>query len=126
MNTNSYSQVIGSNLSYPINAGTLVYGSQYTDTKNNSASYGFGNDYGMPSDDIYYKFTLNVATTVSISHCSSSIDTYVYLLSSTGSLLASNDDRGPLCPLTLQASLQVELSPGVYYVVSEGWITITG
>ena len=37
-----------------INAGTLSPGITFSDTKNNSVSNGYGNDFGQPSYDILY------------------------------------------------------------------------
>ncbi|PWG81603.1 DUF6443 domain-containing protein [Pararcticibacter amylolyticus] len=112
----------GAFFSNAIDVGTLESGSSYSDTKNNSPSVGFGNEYGNPSDDIFYKFTLNTLTTtlVNISHCGSDFDSYLYLLDADGNRLASNDDNGPLCSGN-NASLSIALGAGIYYIVSEGW-----
>ncbi|MFN0202642.1 MAG: beta strand repeat-containing protein, partial [Bacteroidia bacterium] len=100
-----------------INAGALGCGSNYSDTKNNTA---YLNDYnGQPSGDIYYTFTLTSTQTVNISHCNSGFDTYMYLLNNAGAMLASNDNNGPICA-TSRASIQTTLAAGTYYVVSEG------
>ena len=71
ISTKIFAQPTGATFNNPINVGTIVSGIVYTDTKNNATVNGFGNDYGEPSDDIYYKFTLNTAAEVSISNCSS-------------------------------------------------------
>jgi len=114
---------VGKTFSDPINVGTLTkYLPSYTDTKNNTC---YGNEYGQVSPDIYYKFKINENTQVSISNCGSGFDTYIHLLNSSGTLLASNDDNGPICTGT-EASLVMALSPGEYYVVSEGRGSGTG
>lgn len=115
----------GSTKANPIDAGTLVSGNTYTDTQNNSPVNGYGNDIGQPSDDIYYKFTLSNTAEVSLSHCGSAIDTYMYLLDTYGTILSVNDDNGPVCA-GLQSSIKTQLSSGTYYVVSEGYGSNTG
>jgi len=75
---------VGANMANPVILGTLAAGSNYTDTKNNSTSNGYLNDIGQPSDDIYYRFTLTNATTLSASTCGSPIDTYIYILDVNG------------------------------------------
>lgn len=113
---------LGENTCNPINAGTLCVGQTYTDTRNNGL---YANDYGQSSGDIYYSFTLNYPATVNIGHCGSGFDTYITLLNSGGTALASNDDGGPLCSGN-NASLSASLAAGTYYVVSEGYSTNTG
>ncbi len=125
ISTKIFAQPIGATINNPINVGTIVPGIVYTDTKNNATANGFGNDYGQPSDDIYYKFTLNTAAEVSISNCSSTFDTYLHVLDANGNLITSLDDSGPLCP-GLPSSIKVELSEGIYYVVAEGYYNLTG
>jgi hypothetical protein len=115
---------VGNILANPINIGTLGC-TAYSDTKNNSTTNCFGNEYSQASDDIYYMFTLPVAATVNISHCGSGFDTYMHLLNSAGVSIATNDDNGVLCA-GAAASLQVALAAGTYYVVSEGWSTNAG
>jgi hypothetical protein len=100
----------------------------YSNTVNNSTANCYGNDYyiadpvdinGQVSDDIFYQFTLERSEDVTISTCASSIDTYVHLLASDGTLIASNDDNGPLCATT-KGSIVQKLGIGTYYVVVEG------
>ena len=116
-----YAQPAGSNINNPINVGILDNSnSNYSDTKNNGTIYGFGNNYGQASDDIFYKFSINSTTQLNIAHCASDFDTYVHLLDINGNLIASNDDNGPLCA-GLQASISISLAAGSYFVVSEGY-----
>ena len=116
----------GANLAYPIEAGQLQFGASFTDTRNNHPTNGFGNDmFNNESDDIFYRFSLNHAATVQVSHCSSQIDTYLYILDEAGNVITSLDDNGPACS-SLQASLQVGLQPGTYYAVSEGYSSVYG
>jgi hypothetical protein len=121
----SLGKPMGANISYPIDAGIFTTPRTYVNTQNNATINGYGNDYGQLSDDIYYKFKVVRESDVDISHCASAFDTYVHLLDSTGNLLYSNDDAGPLCA-TPSASLRVTLSPGTYFVVSEGYSNKTG
>lgn len=120
-----WAQPVGASISNPIDAGTLIPGVTFSDTKNNSPSNGYINNIGQASDDIYYRFTLASNAEVNISHCASGFDTYMYLLNASGSIIASNDDLGPLCS-GLQASIKISLAAGAYYVVSEGYYTNSG
>jgi RHS repeat-associated protein len=113
----------GTNMSNPIIMGTYGGGTfSYTDTKNNG---GYGNDYGQASEDIFYKFTVQGSTTITISHCASGFDTYVHLLDGSGVLITYNDDNGPLCSGST-ASISTTIAAGTYYIVSEGWSTNSG
>src|ERR1035437_3470129 len=113
----------GATLATAIDAGTLS--SVFTDTKNNSPSSCFQNLMGQPSNEIYYKFTLTASSQVNISHCGTNFDTYMHLLNNNGTEIAYNDDGGPLCA-SFQASIQMTLNAGTYYVVSEGYWTNYG
>lgn len=116
----------GSGTTYAINAGVFSGSGSFTDTRNNADAC-LGNNYGQLSNDIFYKFTLTNSATVSLSHCGSSFDTYMYLLDQAGNLITFNDDSwttGP-CPGS-QSYIQTTLGAGTYYVVSEGYSTNTG
>ena len=123
----AYAQPVGANMNNPVILGSYGTGTYaYSDTKNNSTSNGYINDYGQLSDDIYYKFTIQGSTQITISHCGSELsDTYMWLLNSTGGLIASNDDYGPACA-SYQASISTTLAAGTYYIVSEGYYTNAG
>ncbi len=96
----------------------------YNDVKNNAACY--GNDYGQPSEDIFYKFTLNSTQTVTISNCGSEItDSYMTLLDANGNYFDSNDDS-PNCSASLQSYLKRDLPAGTYYIVEEGYGSSSG
>ncbi|PWG77980.1 hypothetical protein DDR33_24660, partial [Pararcticibacter amylolyticus] len=115
----------GANMYNPIVAGTYSSSGYYTHTMSN-ADPCLGNDMGQPSNDIYYQFTLTGTATVTLSHCGSTLDTYLYLLNSSGGLINQNDDNSELeCPGS-QSWLQTTLSAGTYYVVSEGYGSGTG
>lgn len=117
------SQPIGANINNPINAGTFP-GVTFSDNKSNSTSNNYGNDIGYSSDDIFYKVTLTSPGKLVMSTCQSTFDTYIYLLETSGNVLASNDDNN-YC-VGLQASLKINLQPGTYYVVVEGWNSSSG
>ena len=115
----------GSNYLNPIVMNNSI-GSCYsfTDVKNNAACY--GNDYGQPSEDIFYKFTLNSTQTVTISNCGSEIvDSYLTLLDASGNYYDSNDDS-PNCSANLHSYLRRELVAGTYYIVEEGYGNSSG
>lgn len=115
----------GATLASAIDLNTLTCGSSVSNVQNNNPDNCFGNNYGQASDDIYYKFTLPTDADVNLSHCGSGFDTYLHLLNSNGSLIASNDDNGPLCSGTA-SSLQSTLAAGTYYIVSEGYGNSSG
>ena len=94
----------------------------YTDSRNNS---GYGNDYGQPSDDIFYKFTVQGTTQITVTTCNSSFDTYLWLLDAAGNEVTHDDDNGPACS-GLTASIGTTIQPGTYYIVAEGWSSNTG
>jgi RHS repeat-associated protein len=123
----AFAQPTGANMNNPIVMGTYGIGTyNYSDTRNNVTSNGYGNDYGQPSHDIFYRFTVQGETQITISHCASNFDTYVHLLTSNGDWIASNDDNGPSCSPSARASLNTTIQSGTYYIVSEGWNTASG
>ena len=124
-----------------IEAGLLTVCNQsFIDAKSTSTANCFGNFFdrnqgGQPSDEVFYKFTLNSQQKVSISHCGSVFDTYVSLLDANGNVLATADDTAKVSttctPNTAsgaynEAFMQRSLSAGTYYVVSEGYATNNG
>lgn len=114
----------GANLSNAINAGTFSSSGTYSNAMSN-ADPCLGNDYGQPSNDIYYQFTLNNQATVKLSHCGSGFDTYMWLLNSSGGQITYNDDTNTdspsPCAGTTQSYIETTLGAGTYYVVSEGY-----
>ncbi|HEU4608350.1 MAG TPA: DUF6443 domain-containing protein, partial [Chitinophagaceae bacterium] len=121
----------GNNMSNPIVMGTYAAGTYtYTDTRNTGS---YGNDYGNASPDIYYKFTVQGNTTITISTCGSGWDTYLWLLNSGGTELTHDDDSGPSCS-GLTASIGIpsslttltSLAAGTYYIVAEGYGSNSG
>ncbi len=95
----------------------------YIDTNSTTICYqSFSTVY--PSPDVYYEFVTNPgSTTVKISLCSSSFDTYLSLLDSNGTLIAYNDDG--ICGSNAQLIYNSSNSDTLYAVV-EGWNTAQG
>ena len=121
----------GNNMSDPIIMGTYAPGTYtYNDSRNTSS---YGNDYGQVSPDIFYKFTVNGTSTITVSSCGSGWDTYLWILNVNGVELIHNDDNGSACS-GLTASIVIpsgqttlpSLTAGTYYIVAEGYGGNTG
>lgn len=113
----------GTSMSYPINAGSYSAPGNFTDTENNNDGYGFVNNYGNASNDVWYSFTLNgAANSVSVSLCNSDFDTYLHILDSNGNEIASSDD---FCGVASEVDFN-GLAAGTYYIVAEGYDTYEG
>ena len=114
----------GSGMSAAIQAGTFSTVGTFTDTRTNTGMC--GENRGFFSNDIYYKFTLTAPAQVTLSHCGTGFDTYMYLLNQFGDPVDESDDNTQsLCPGSA-AYIQAELPSGIYYVVSEGYDLLTG
>jgi len=127
--TRSLGQVPGYAMSNAINAGSYSASGSFTDTKSNVAGSGYTNNYGQASNDVWYSFTIGAATNmVTLSLCSSSFDTYLHLLNSSGTEIAFNDDdvTGLACGGLASVMKMSNLAPGTYYVDAEGYSTNTG
>ncbi len=119
ININPYP--LGMDFQHPIPVGTLASMQSYTNTQNNNPANGFKHDYGQPSDDIFYTFTLTQAASMKIDLCGSGInDSYLHVLNNNHVPLFSNDDNGPLCPGN-KSSIYQNLAAGTYYVIVEGF-----
>jgi len=111
----------------PIIASTLPF----VTTNSTAAGSGYASNYTgtnqQASADVFYRFTTGSCTdSVVISTCTSSFDTYIHILSATGTWIASNDDNGPSCSGT-SGSLKVLVLPNTtYFAVIEGYTTATG
>jgi hypothetical protein len=110
----------GNTLTCPIIVGTFGSAFQYSNSQNTD---NFTNDYtGRPNHDVFYRFTLTVPMTVTISHCGSTLgDTYLHLLDASGSRIDYNDDYSGQCSSHYHSYLKKVLYAGTYYVVSEGF-----
>lgn len=114
----------GANINNALNLGTLsACGSTLSDNRYYDQNQCYGNDYGQASDDIFYKFYIGNTTTVTIETCGSNFDTYLHLLNSSGGLEAFDDDGNNCGPYLSKITKQ--LAPGYYYVVAEGFNTLT-
>jgi RHS repeat-associated protein len=120
-----------------IDAGLLTScRTSFTDAKNNNSSNCFGNFFestqgGQPSDEIFYRFTLDTKQKVTISHCGSGFDTFLTLLDGSGNILAAANDTSKTntgCGSgdVQEAFLRRSLPAGTYYVISEGYGTASG
>ncbi len=122
LNINSISSgggsMSGASLSNAIDLGSYgMGGGNNSHIQDNSLSC-FGDDYGQPNNDIYYKFTLSGTSRVRLDHCGSYFDTYMYLLNSSGQEISSSDDGGSC--YGMEAYIEITLGAGTYYIVSEG------
>ena len=94
----------------------------YSNTLNTN---NFTNNFtGLSTKDVFYKFTLTQPMDIIINHCGSELmDTYLYVLSSNGSILYENNDDliERVCPNRFNSYLKIKNLPaGTYFVVSEG------
>lgn len=124
----SMAQPVGASITNPIVMNTYGEGTySYSDMKNNSTANGYLNDMGQASDDIYYQFTVQGSSTITISTCSSTFDTYIHLLDASGTEITYNDDAGSNCPSNSLASyINTTIAAGTYYIVTEGYSTNSG
>ena len=110
----------GNTIQTAINIGTFGTDFQYSDTQNTT---NFTSDYpGLPTGDVFYVFTVTTPMDITVRHCDSSIDTYLYLLDEHETCIAYNDDySGPgACSNTTHAYVKQYLQVGTYYIVSKG------
>jgi subtilisin family serine protease len=116
----------GDNVNIPIQA-TLPFNTSLS----NASGSGFTNAYtgtnNQSSADVFFSFTTGACTDqITVSTCGSAFDTYIHLLSSTGSHIISNDDNGPVCT-GAAASLRRAVQPNTTYIlVVEGYSGNTG
>ena len=111
----------GNTMQTAINIGTFGSPFQYTDSRN---TVSYTNDYvGQSTNDVFYVFTITTAMNITIRHCDSQIATYLHLLNASGTSMATNGGySGPGgCANSAHACLKQYLTPGTYYIVSEGY-----
>lgn len=125
INTNFTFSTVGDNRAAAINAGSFAQNFTYSNIRDSRL---FTDQYRpgtRPSvNDIYYKFTLTNNMVVTLTHEGSTLDdTFMYLLNSSGSEIARNDDYSGEghCTNTRHSYIKRSLSAGTYYVVSEGY-----
>jgi RHS repeat-associated protein len=106
----------------PISVGIYNNSFQYSNTQN---TVNFTNQYtGRSTNDVFYCFTIYRNMNVTLTHCGSSIDTYMHLLDAFGNVIASNDDYsgdGYCSSSTFHSFIRQTLKVGTYYIVSEGY-----
>ncbi len=96
-----------------------IYELPFTDSGD---TWNFNDTYGNPAPDVWYSFTMVETGEMDISLCSSSFDTYLWILQ--GDCLtevAHNDDS-----CGLQSELNLTLAPGEYHICVEGWSNMGG
>jgi RHS repeat-associated protein len=113
----------GTSMNYPLSLGTFNTSGSNSDTQNNGTGC-FYDSTGNPSPDVWYSFNLNATASVELSHCGSGFDTYMRLLDASGNQIEIDDDDASCGGL--RAYIKRTLSPGMYYVVSEGYGSGTG
>jgi hypothetical protein len=113
---------VGTYYNTAISAGSFGnwMGGYFTDTRNNHSSFGFNNEGFEPSNDIWYELFVASPSTIRISNAGSEINTALTLLAYGGETEAS---FGPLTPGSLST---ISLSPGIHYLVAEGYGYATG
>ncbi|MFM9986820.1 MAG: MopE-related protein [Flavobacteriales bacterium] len=117
----------GDNLSIAIPVTT-----PYTTTLSTTAGSGFTSQYAgtnaQASPDVFFVLTTGPCTdSLRITTCTgTNFDTYIHLLNSGGTQIASVDDDGPYCSGT-RASMKTLVTPNTtYYIVVEGYNISTG
>ena len=111
----------GNTMQTAINIGTFGIPFQYSDSQNTTD---YTNDYvGQPTNDVFYVFTITTEMNIAIKHCDSQIATYLHLLDASGTSIAYNDGYSGAggCTNSSHAYLKQYLTPGTYYIVSEGY-----
>ncbi|AYB34710.1 T9SS type A sorting domain-containing protein [Chryseolinea soli] len=123
--SSSFSNVItitiqraGTTMANPIDLGNFNMCSYYSAMSYNFPEYGYGNEYGNQTDDVFHKFNLTAEAKVSIMNCKQDgVSGTIALLNASGNVV-------PYSAFLFSCDVGVELvyflQPGVYYVVSEG------
>ncbi|MBT9395076.1 hypothetical protein KLP40_18055 [Hymenobacter sp. NST-14] len=109
---------LGATISNPINIGSSGCGLNFSDvSRYNTPDQCYGNQYGQPSDDIYWRFDMAAPGTAQVTTCGpSSTTSYFYLLNAQGQEIT----RSTSCGFTQN------LAAGTYYLVGEKPGTGTG
>lgn len=125
MSNTSIPKKVGSSFERPV----VIKYTPYQGILNNIPSNGLDNDLGQQVDDVVYSFTLTAASLVTIQTCNSQVtDTYLTLYNANRAYVEYNDDYGfggRVCAAgqanDYYASIKMNLNPGQYYVVVEGY-----
>ena len=76
--------------------------------------------------DVFYKFEVaDVCNTITIGTCTTSMDTYMQILDSTGARINGDDDACTAPNSAGSLLTGITLAPGVYYAVIEGYTATT-
>ena len=107
---------------YDVNVGYYYDSFEYTDARSTNS---LGNMYGGEQKEICYRIYLEETIRLVIDHCGSELtETSIYLLDGNGRLIASKIRSNSCgCETSTQASLDMVLNQGTYYIVSEGYNT---
>lgn len=113
----------GSSMANPIVIGDLTHCRSYSDRQSNTFEQCFGNTYtDQSSHDVFYKFSLSASKTLRFSTCkSSSLDTYIHLLRANGTRITYSNDNWSCLYASGSLISTVNLNPGDYYLVVEGY-----
>ncbi len=85
---------------------------------NSNKCYYSNQNSARAGTDVFYRIRLDGPMDLVISTCGSSYDTYLYLLNSSGTILAQNDDD---CGVASRIFTPSTLPAGIYYVVVDGF-----
>jgi PKD repeat protein len=107
--------------------GVTVVETEPNGTIATANSMQLGDDYSSnistSSESDYVRFTLSEPTRIQVSTVLQTMrDSYLYLYSSSGTLLAADDDSGP----GLASLIQATLAAGTYYIRAAGFSSNTG
>jgi hypothetical protein len=122
----AYRPTAGDKINEPLTFGNLFVGDYrihsnanrpVDGTQSGGVQYWDNSDY-QASADVFYSFTVNEPSlvTISTSHSTTNFDTYIYLEDSVGNLVDDNDDGGG----NTTSVIVQELPVGLYYVIVEG------
>ena len=115
------SGLTGDNMQNPIDAGIHTSDFFFSDTKNTSE---YSDQYGRYTYDVFYRLVLSVPMNVTFTNEGSDLlDTYLYLLDSSGNLIEANDDYygESHCSDGHQSFIRRQLGAGTYYIATEGY-----
>lgn len=115
----------------PLTFGTIGMGQTKADINANravavssSAPLQYSDTYGESSADVWYSFTLDQTSTVTITtdNAETDFDTKAYLFYDFGNMITSDDDGGT----GATSLISTQLCPGTYKVCIEGYSANTG
>ena len=121
----SYSNVVtimivrtGATMANPINIGNFNLCQNFNNTVYAFPEYGYGNEYGNSTDDVFYRFDLTAAAKISLYNCKQDgVSGSIYLLNGSGNTVAGGTQ---IMSCDVGYQLDYVLPIGTYYIVSEG------